>query len=306
LHPRAGIDPLYYYYALCNLDLSSEGYARHFKLLKEQKIHLPPLDEQRRIAKVLQSVDRTITEHVAVSSKLKDVQSASFAAFLQSGQADNSAEPVTDWTTGRVEGITKLPRGWSIVRLIDVARLESGHTPSRREPSYWENGDIDWISLHDTKNLERTEITSTELKITQDGLQNSSARLLPRGTVCFSRTATVGKCVIMGHSMATSQDFANFICSKKLNNRYLMYLFRWMQPIWKQLSSGSTHKTIYMPTFESLQIVLPSRTAQDEVVLMMDNLTAMTDQNASVLSVLQRFTTTLTSDLLSGRVRVPG
>lgn len=305
LHPIDGLDPYFFYYALDALDLQSEGYARHFKLLKEKRIPLPDIHEQRRIAEVLRSLDVQIAAQERVLSKLRDVQSAAFSLFLRSGEEDETARPISGWTTGRIEGVTRLPPGWRLARLVEIARLESGHTPSRKEPSYWANGAIGWISLHDTQNLERPEITSTELSITEEGLKNSSARLLPPGTVCFSRTATVGKCVIMGREMATSQDFANFVCSSSINNKYLLYLLRWMQPVWKQLASGSTHKTIYMPTFERLQIVLPTREAQDGIVEAMDALTASIDEGASVHSQLCRSKAALASDLLSGRVRVP-
>lgn len=266
---------------------------------------LPPLDEQRRIAEVLQSADNQITSQEAVVGKLRDLQWATFASFLRSGNACDLAVEVSGWVTGRIEGIESIPPEWKIARLVDVAKLESGHTPSRREPSYWDGGNIGWISLHDTQNLERPEIISSEMMITEDGLRNSSARLLPAGTVCFSRTATVGKCVIMGRSMATSQDFANFVCSEELSNRYLLYLMRWMQPVWKQLASGSTHKTIYMPTFESLQIVLPPRGAQDEIAAAMDALTDAIESGLMTLEQQRRSRTALVEELLSGRVRVP-
>lgn len=143
------------------------------------------------------------------------------------------------------------------------------------------------------------------MRITQAGLANSSARLLPTGTVCFSRTATVGKCVIMAKSMATSQDFANFVCSSKLNNRYLLHLMRWMQPVWKALASGSTHKTIYMPTFKALQIVLPSRAEQDGIAATMDSFVNVAEGHAASLIRLRAMKTAIMSDLLSGHVRVP-
>ncbi len=109
----------------------------------------------------------------------------------------------------------------------------------------------------------------------------------------------------MGRSMATGQDFANFICSKDLNNRYLLYLMRSMQPVWKQLSSGSTHQTIYMPTFESLQIVLPPRNAQDEIATAMDALTGALESGLSALDHQRRLRAALVDQLLSGRTRVP-
>lgn len=268
------------------------------------KIPLPLLDEQRRIAEVLRSVDEAIAATKAVYEAAISAQASAFETFLQSGNALPGSAPVTGWTTGKIDGVRRLPAGWQIVKLVDVARLESGHTPDRKKPEYWDGGDVEWISLHDTQNLERCDISETDMRITQAGLANSSARLLPPGTVCFSRTATVGKCVIMAKSMATSQDFANFICSPKLNNRYLLHLMRWMQPVWKALASGSTHKTIYMPTFKALQIVLPPRAEQDGIAATMDSFVNVAEGHAASLTRLRSMKAAIMSDLLSGRVRV--
>src|SRR5258708_40366077 len=107
------------------------------------------------------------------------------------------------WQYGRLVPMPEaIPSEWDFVRLTDVARLESGHTPSRKHPEYWA-GDIPWVSLHDSKVLDRAEIRETAQTIGELGLANSSARLLPPGTVVFSRTATVGKATILGREMAT-------------------------------------------------------------------------------------------------------
>ena len=168
-----------------------------------------------------------------------------------------SGEKITEWQLGRLSPTpTYVPERWELVYLTSVAKLESGHTPSRRRPEYWE-GDIPWISLHDSGALDVREIFSTAQTIGQLGLANSSTRLLPKGTVVFSRTATVGKATVMGREMATSQDFANYICGERLHNHYLVHLFRYMSPEWKRLMAGSTHNSIYMPVFRDLQILLP-------------------------------------------------
>lgn len=100
------------------------------------------------------------------------------------------------------------PHGWKWHLLTDVARLESGHTPSRRHPEWW-GGDTPWIALPDIRALDGTTAFETTETVNAAGLANSSARLLPAGTVCLSRTASVGFVTVMGRPMATSQDFVN-------------------------------------------------------------------------------------------------
>lgn len=198
-----------------------------------------------------------------------------------------------------------IPKDWECVRITSIARLESGHTPSKRKPSYWD-GDIPWVSLHDTEALDTLELQQTSKSVTQEGLANSSARLLPRGTVVFSRTATVGKVTILGREMATSQDFAAYICGASLHNRFLVYLFRSMKPTWTSLMAGSIHNTIYMPAFQSLEIVLPPLTEQvtiADALSDVDSLLAGLDRLIAKKRDLKRATM---QQLLTGQTRLPG
>lgn len=221
--------------------------------------------------------------------------------------AQLSGEPIQNWLVGRIYPTpATVPERWKLVRLTSVATLESGHTPSRSKCSYWAGGNIPWISLHDSQALDGPAISTTAQAVTPEGIQNSSARLLPKGTVVFSRTATVGKSTIMGTDMATSQDFANFVCGEKLHNRYLMYLFRFMAPEWKRLMAGSTHNTIYMPTFEALQILLPPRTEQEAIAEALGDADTLIDALERLLAKKRDLKQGAMQDLLTGKRRLPG
>jgi len=198
-----------------------------------------------------------------------------------------------------------LPPEWALVRLTDVALLESGHTPSRRRSDYWD-GDIPWVSLHDSDGLDVPEIFSTALTISDLGLKNSSARLLPKGTVVFSRTATVGKCTILGRPMATSQDFANYVCRSRLHNLYLMHLFRFMTAEWKRLMAGSTHQSIYMPAFENLQILLPPLNEQHAIAQALSDADALIESLEQLLAKKRQIKVGAMQELLTDKTRLPG
>lgn len=140
------------------------------------------------------------------------------------------------------------PKGWRWVLLNEVARLESGHTPSRREPLYWDGGDVPWLSLKDIKGLSNAYVHETADMPTQLGIDNSSARILPKNTVAFCRTASVGNVAILGCDMATSQDFVNWVCSEQLSSKYLYWALKASKEEFNKEKQGATHKTIYMPT----------------------------------------------------------
>ncbi len=151
---------------------------------------------------------------------------------------------------------TPTPNGFEWRPLNQLARLETGHTPSRRHPEYW-NGEIPWIGIRDATGNHGRTITQTLQTVTQEGLDNSSARLLPAGTVCLSRTASVGFVVVMGVPMATSQDFVNWVCGPELDPRYLKYVLQADREALLRFANGSTHQTIYFPEVKAFHALLP-------------------------------------------------
>jgi type I restriction enzyme S subunit len=157
------------------------------------------------------------------------------------------------------------PKNWAWRRLTSCARLESGHTPSRYHPEWW-GGTIPWISLTDIRELDGKVAHETREYTNEAGLANSSARVLPAGTVALSRTASVGFVTIMGREMATSQDFVNWVCGPDLDPRFLAYLFRASRMYLRSLSSGAIHQTIYMPTVEAFEVCIPDLKEQQRIV----------------------------------------
>ena len=83
---------------------------------------------------------------------------------------------------------TGVPPGFRWINLTDVALLESGHTPSRKHPEYWD-GDVPWIGVRDATGNQGRTLMDTQQHVTQLGIENSSARVLPKATVCLSRTS---------------------------------------------------------------------------------------------------------------------
>jgi type I restriction enzyme S subunit len=151
-----------------------------------------------------------------------------------------------------------VPKGWRWVELQDVARLESGHTPSRKVVEYWEGGDVPWLSLKDIRGMTSRYVMDTIDKPTMLGIDNSSARVLPKGTVAFCRTASIGNVAILGQDMATSQDFVDWVCGPELLPEFLYEAFK---------ASGPT---IYMPTVERFKILLPPLSEQKRIADILD------------------------------------
>ncbi|MEV6924534.1 restriction endonuclease subunit S [Dactylosporangium sp. NPDC051485] len=201
---------------------------------------------------------------------------------------------------------------WPTVPIRYVARLGTGHTPSRQHPEYWENCTIPWVTLADVGQLRDgtvDTISSTVEKISLLGIANSSAVRHPPGTVILSRTASVGFSAILGADMATSQDFATWTCGARLDRRYLLHALRAMAPDLRRLAMGSTHKTIYMPDIAELRIPLPSLSDQRRITDFLDNETQRIDRIGSMRSMqielLKELATALVSDNFAVGPNVP-
>jgi type I restriction enzyme S subunit len=241
--------------------------------IKGLHLWLPDLSAQKRIAAFLDRetarIDALIAKKLAFAELILAREEASFLAAVTgkslSGKKFNSG---VDW-------IGDLPEGWLAPKFTMVARQETGHTPSRQDPSYWVPEDcvIPWISLADVWQLrsgEKVYLDDTSEKISAFGMANSSARLLPKDTVVLSRTASVGFVAIMGCPMATTQDFAAWICGPTIRPKFLYYVLRAMKPEFRRLMMGSTHQTIYMPDIRSFRTPVPPLDEQDRIIKALD------------------------------------
>lgn len=279
-----------------------------FDAFETVKVNIPPFAEQRAIAEVLGAVEDVIAEREASITVIGEAKRAVMRELLTRGirRAKAPMKPLpARWVLGRVaEGITHMPSDWQLVTLTKVAKLESGHTPDRKEPSYWD-GSIPWISLQDADALGKLTISESAETIGPEGLANSSARMLPAGTVVLQRTANVGLASVMGREMCTSQHFANWVCGAKLDPYYLQQVFRHMSREWSRLVAGSVLPDIYMGTFKALQILLPSLSEQKKIGAIGAAFDLRIEREQEALNELKQTHAALAQELLSGRLRLP-
>jgi len=181
-----------------------------------------------------------------------------------------------------VEWLGEVPGHWGVRKLLDLARIESGHTPSRQHDEYWVESEcvIPWFTLADVsylRDLRNVYIRTTSQKISPLGMENSAARLLPPGTVLLSRTASVGFSGITEIELAVSQDFAAWICGPDLRSIFLLSCLRAMKGEFSRLMMGSTHQTIYMPDIMAFRVPLPPLDEQTHIAAFLDRETAKID-----------------------------
>lgn len=144
----------------------------------------------------------------------------------------------------------------------------SGGTPSSSNPEFW-NGGINWITLADLPaDVLVSEIITTERTISEDGLNNSNAKLLPINSVVVSTRATIGRVGIAKTPLATNQGFKNIIINdlSKVLPEYLAFVLTEKKGEMIALASGATFKEISKENFCSIQIPLPPIEEQTRIV----------------------------------------
>lgn len=240
-------------------------------------LRIPPTDQQRAIAGFLDRetarIDTLIEEQQRLIELLRERRrTIRTERALGSGVGNvlkDTSLPWADW----------IPCDWEVVPLTSVARLESGHTPSRMREDWWEDCYLPWISLNDVGAMREGKYIERTINLLSDeGIANSSARLLPAETVVLSRDATVGGTAIMRIPMATSQHFAAWICGPRLDPAYLWTLFTdAMQPYFASFQNGSTIRTIGMGDLKAFRIPLPTIDEQRRIVAYLDEQTSKID-----------------------------
>jgi type I restriction enzyme S subunit len=273
---------------------------------------MPPEPEQRDIAAFLDGETAKIDALVAKKERLIELLQEKRSALITRA-VTKGLDPTVPMKGSGVEWLGEIPAHWEVKRTKFAARLRSGHTPSRQHPEYWADCSIPWFGLADVWQIRDGQVeyvTETEEKISELGLANSAARLLPRGTVMLSRTASVGFSAIMGVDMATTQDFANWVCGPNLRPEYLLYVFRSMTQEFRRLTMGSTHQTIYMPDIGGFSTPIPPLREQDSIVAHLRGEAARIDALVAkvreAIERLREFRTALISAAVTGKIDVRG
>lgn len=234
--------------------------------------------EQRKIAECLSTLDELI---VATSQKLDALKAHKKGLMQQLFPREGETLPRL-----RFPEFQDTP-AWEEKKLEEQAKRGSGHTPSKAHPEYY-NGGIKWVSLADSRRLDKGLISETENEISEKGIEKSSAVLHPAGAVLVSRDAGVGKSAVMDSAMAVSQHFIVWTCdSSKLSNWFLYYLLQTLKPLFDRAATGSTIKTIGLQFFVDLKINVPLQAEQQRIASCLTSLDGLIAAQSDKLEALK-------------------
>jgi len=197
-----------------------------------------------------------------------------------------------------------IPEGWEVQPLDAIVNLIGGGTPKTSVDEYW-GGEIPWFSVVDAPNPSDVFVLNTEKTITQEGLENSSAKVLPKGTTIISARGTVGKCAVVARPMAMNQSCYAIRGKDNLPDYYTYYTILLRVSDLQQRGHGSVFNTITRDTFRSIKTCVGSpellRLFDQTVSPYMDRIV----NNIEQISSLSQSRDALLPKLLSGQVRIP-
>ncbi|ACL70766.1 restriction endonuclease subunit S [Halothermothrix orenii] len=172
----------------------------------------------------------------------------------------------------------ELPESWEWVRLGNIGRIVGGGTPKTKVHAYWENGNIAWLTPADLNGLKSKYISRGRRNITKLGLQNSSAKLLPKGSVLFSSRAPIGYVAIAQNDLATNQGFKSCVPYIMDMNQYIYYFLMYDAKRINDNASGTTFKEVSGKEVANFIFPLPPLNEQKRIVNKLDELMTFCDQ----------------------------
>ena len=213
-----------------------------------------------------------------------DEPAGSLLRQLQAGRkrllADETIAKPRHPSGGRIaEEPFEIPPTWTWLRLGDVGAIVGGGTPKSGEPSFWADGDdVPWLTPADMRSQGSRYVSRGNRDITSEGLERSSAQLLPAGSVLFSSRAPIGHVGIAANPLSTNQGFKSCVPYIADMSEYLYLFLKWAGPRIDEQATGTTFKEISGKEFAFIPIPVPPLAEQHRIVAKVDELMDLLDR----------------------------
>ena len=227
------------------LQLASAGATRNALtkgMIEQLEIDLPSLDEQRKVVGILGSIQNKIKLNHEINDNLEQQAATYFQELFI-----NNANPM-----------------WQISTISDLGTVVGGSTPSKTKPEYYTNNGIAWITPKDLSINKSKFISHGENDITELGLKNSSATVMPKGTVLFSSRAPIGYIAIASNEVTTNQGFKSVIPYSEIGTAFVYFFLKHSLPVIESAASGSTFKEISGSAMKNIPAIIPDRNTLDQ------------------------------------------
>jgi type I restriction enzyme, S subunit len=280
-----GNNPLFSSYLLKTIDFHSHSGKSGVPGVNRNDLHeivvcIPPLPEQEAIACTLSDIDALIESLDRLLTKKRQIKQGAMQELLRSKD------------------------GWVEKKLSEIAEIRSGGTPSTSRYEFWD-GDILWCTPTDITALKGYKyLVNTSRLITSQGLNSSSAEMIPANSVVMTSRATIGECAINKVPVSTNQGFKNFIPFDEINVEFLYYLLQTQKQRFISLCGGSTFLEIGKNQLSEFLIELPPLLEQIEIATILSDMDAEIDSISAKLAKTRQLKQGMMHELLTGRIRL--
>ena len=230
---------------ILQLDEGSTGQTElnRKRLLDEIMICYPEsIIVQEKIVTIFECIDQKIV----VNKKINDNLEQQAVTYFQELYINN-ANPM-----------------WQIGTISDLGTVVGGSTPSKTKPEYYTNNGIAWITPKDLSINKSKFISHGENDITELGLKNSSATVMPKGTVLFSSRAPIGYIAIASNEVTTNQGFKSVVPYLEIGTAFVYFFLKHSLPVIESAASGSTFKEISGSAMKNIPAIIPDRSTLDQ------------------------------------------
>ena len=203
--------------------------------IEDIELDLPELETQKKIGSTLRMLDRKITLNEEINDNLEQQAQSYFQELF----VDN-ADPE-----------------WAIGTISDLGTVVGGSTPSKAKPEYYTESGIAWITPKDLSINKSKFVSHGENDITELGLKNSSAAIMPEGTVLFSSRAPIGYIAIAAGEVTTNQGFKSVVPKPEIGTPFVYFFLKNTLPVIEGMASGSTFKEVSGSTMKNVPAVIP-------------------------------------------------
>lgn len=209
--------------------------ARPSSTFQQIEVVLPELSIQKRVVEIISTIQKKIVNNQELNDNLEQQAQSCFQELF----VDN-ADP--EWATGTIS---------------DLGTVVGGSTPSKAKPEYYTESGIAWITPKDLSINKSKFISHGENDITELGLKNSSAAIMPEGTVLFSSRAPIGYIAIAAGEVATNQGFKSVVPKPEIGTPFVYFFLKNTLPVIEGMASGSTFKEVSGSTMKNVPAVIP-------------------------------------------------
>jgi type I restriction enzyme S subunit len=251
---------------------------------KSLRVPLPSIVEQQSIASALLDVDQLIRELAACIAKKRGIRQAAMQELLTGKRRLPGFEG--EWVAGKLGDY--------------VEKIVGGGTPSRANPGFW-GGEIPWATV---KDLTIFQPNQTQEWLTRDGLKNSSANLIPAGTLIASTRMALGKAVIFATDVAINQGLKAIFFGKNGMARFFCYWFEANASAIDAIGGGSTVKGISLSQLKALDVANPGLAEQNAIVDVISDIETEIETLENRLTKTRALKQAMMQELLTGRIRL--